>query len=40
MEESLCLEDGRCVVPVEAHVRKAEGLEVGEAVMVCLAVDG
>jgi uncharacterized protein DUF1905 len=36
---SLWPKDGRYVVPVKAHVRKAERLEIGDEVMVRLAVD-
>lgn len=36
---SLFPKDGRYVVPVKAWVRKAEGLELGDMVTVCLAVD-
>lgn len=36
---SLWPKDGRYIVPVKAGVRKAEGLEVGDVVMVRLAVD-
>jgi hypothetical protein len=36
---SLFPKDGGYIVPVKAQVRKAEGLEVGDKVTVCLAVD-
>jgi Domain of unknown function (DUF1905) len=36
---SLFPKDGRYIVPVKAWVRKAEGLEVGDMVTVCLTVD-
>ena len=36
---SLFPKDRRYVVPIKAHVRKAEGLEVGDAVTVRLVVD-
>jgi hypothetical protein len=36
---SLFPKDGRYIVPVKASVRKAEGLEVGDLVVVSLAVD-
>ena len=32
-------EDGRYLVPVKAHVRRAEGLELGDPVTVRLTVD-
>jgi Domain of unknown function (DUF1905) len=36
---SLYPKDGRYIVPVKAHVRKAERLEVGDTVTVRLTVD-
>jgi hypothetical protein len=36
---SLFPKDGRYLVPVKAWVRKAEGLELGDLVPVCLTVD-
>ncbi|WP_412538059.1 DUF1905 domain-containing protein [Longispora sp. K20-0274] len=36
---SLWPKDGRYIVPVKTWVRKAEGLEVGDAVTVSLSVD-
>jgi hypothetical protein len=36
---SLWPKDGRYIVPLKAHVRRAEGLEVGDVVTVRLAVD-
>lgn len=36
---SLFPKDGRYIVPVKAGVRQAEGLEVGDIVLVRLAVD-
>jgi hypothetical protein len=36
---SLFPKDGRYIVPVKTSVRKAEGLEVGDLVVVSLAVD-
>ena len=38
-QTSLFPKDGRYIVPVKARVRKAEGLEVGDVVMVRLTVD-
>jgi Domain of unknown function (DUF1905) len=36
---SLFAKDGRYIVPVKAWVREAEGLDVGDLVTVCLAVN-
>lgn len=39
-ETSLFPKDGRYIVPVKAEVRRAEALEVGDTVIVRLAVAG
>ena len=36
---SLWPKDGRYIVPVKADVRRAERLELGDTVTVCLAID-
>ena len=37
---SLFPKDGACVVPLRAAVRRAEGLDVGDTVLLRLSVDG